>query len=168
MNAHADRTLILLRHGKSGYPTDVADHDRPLAPRGERQAALAGAWISQHLPPVDLILCSTAERTRQTLERTGIVAPTSYLEVIYGAEPDELLAALRDLDDRPRTVLVVGHAPGLPYLAMDLAGSGSDLAAVDRLRTGFPTSAVAVLSITGTWSEVEHGRGALLDVVVPR
>jgi phosphohistidine phosphatase len=155
MNAHADRTLILLRHGKSAYPTDVADHDRPLAPRGERQAALAGAWIGQHLPPVDLILCSTAERTRQTLERTGIVAPTSYLEVIYGA-------------DRPRTVLVVGHAPGLPYLAMDLAGSGSDLAAVDRLRTGFPTSAVAVLSITGTWSEVEHGRGALLDLVVPR
>jgi phosphohistidine phosphatase len=168
MNGDADRTLILLRHGKSAYPTGVADHDRPLAPRGERQAALAGAWISQHLPSVDLILCSTAERTRQTLERTGIVAPTSYLEVIYGAEPDELLAALRDLDDRPRTVLVVGHAPGLPYLGMDLAGSGSDLDAVDRLRTGFPTSAVAVLSITGTWSEVEHGRGALLDVVVAR
>ena len=96
------------------------------------------------------------------------MAPTSYLEVIYGAEPDELLGALRDLDDRPRTVLVVGHAPGLPYLGMELAGSGSDLAAVDRLRTGFPTSAVAVLSITGDWSEIDHGRGALLDVVVPR
>lgn len=157
-----------MRHGKSGYPPGVADHDRPLAPRGERQAALAGAWISQHLPPVDLVLCSTAERTRQTLERTGIMAPTSYLEVIYGAEPDELLDALRDLDAQPRTVLVVGHAPGLPYLGMDLAGSGSELAAVDRLRNGFPTSAVAVLSITGDWTEIDHGRGALLDVVVPR
>jgi phosphohistidine phosphatase len=165
---NGDRTLILLRHGKSGYPPGVADHDRPLAPRGERQAALAGAWISQHLPPVDLVLCSTAERTRQTLERTGIMAPTSYLEVIYGAEPDELLDALRDLDAQPRTVLVVGHAPGLPYLGMDLAGSGSELAAVDRLRNGFPTSAVAVLSITGDWTEIDHGRGALLDVVVPR
>lgn len=168
MNDDADRTLILLRHGKSAYPSGVADHDRPLAPRGERQAALAGAWISQHLPPVDRILCSTAERTRQTLDRTGIVAPTRHLEVIYGAEADELLGALRDLDDRPRTVLVVGHAPGLPYLGMDLAGSGSDLAAVDRLRTGFPTSAVAVLSITGDWSEIDRGRGALRDVVVPR
>ena len=168
MNGDTDRTLILLRHGKSAYPSGVADHDRPLAPRGERQAALAGAWISEHQPAVDLVLCSTAERTRQTLERTGIVAPTSYLEVIYGAEPDELLGALRDLDDRPRTVLVVGHAPGLPQLSLDLAGSGSDLAAVDRLRSGFPTSAVAVLSITGSWTEIDHGRGALLDVVVPR
>lgn len=168
MSDDADRTLILLRHGKSAYPDGVADHDRPLAPRGERQAALAGAWIGQHLPPVDRILCSTATRTRQTLERTGIDAPTSHLEVIYGAEPDELLDALRELDDGPRTVLLVGHAPGLPYLGVDLAGSGSDLAALDRLRDGFPTSAVAVLSITGSWSEIAHGRGALLDVVVPR
>ena len=76
---NGDRTLILLRHGKSGYPPGVADHDRPLAPRGERQAALAGAWISQHLPPVDLVLCSTAERTRQTLARTGIMAPKQAL-----------------------------------------------------------------------------------------
>src|SRR5438067_2354566 len=51
-----DRTLVLLRHAKSAYPAGVADHDRPLAPRGKRQAGLAGDWLRAHLPTVDAVL----------------------------------------------------------------------------------------------------------------
>ncbi len=69
------RTLVLLRHAKSDYPGGVADHDRPLAPRGIREAGLAGDWLRAELPAIDAVLCSTATRTRQTLERTGIEAP---------------------------------------------------------------------------------------------
>src|SRR4029077_3194256 len=88
------RTLVLLRHGKSAYPPGVDDHQRPLAPRGRREAALAGGWITENLPAIDHIICSTAERTRQTLTATGIVTPTALLDfsdAIYEAYPDELL-----------------------------------------------------------------------------
>ncbi len=75
-----DRTLILLRHGKSAYPDKVKDHDRPLAPRGVRQAGLAGKAIRRFGHEVDLVLCSTAERAQATLQsqfRPGRVSPLS-------------------------------------------------------------------------------------------
>src|SRR6202035_2354332 len=74
-----DRTLVLLRHAKSAYPAVVADHERPLAPRGEREAGLAGDWLRAHLPAIDAVLCSTATRTRETLARTGIDAAGRYV-----------------------------------------------------------------------------------------
>ena len=118
------RTLVLLRHGKSAYPPGVNDHDRPLAPRGNREAALAGGWISANLPPVDHIVCSTATRTRQTLQATGLAAPAmlvDFADEIYQAYPDELLEIVAAASPDDRTVLLVGHAPGLPELAEQLA-----------------------------------------------
>ena len=56
------RTLLLMRHAKSSYPPGVADHDRPLAPRGVRQAGLAGAWLRANVPGIDEVLCFTATR----------------------------------------------------------------------------------------------------------
>ena len=111
------RTLVLLRHGKSAYPPGVSDHDRPLAPRGRREAALAGKWIQQHVPPLDYILCSSAARTRQTLEATGLATPTVLVDVsssIYEAYPEELLELVTAAPPADRTVLLVGHAPGVP------------------------------------------------------
>ena len=79
------RTLVLLRHGKSAYPPDVGDHDRPLAPRGVREAGLAGDWLRANVPAVDAVLCSTATRTRETLAGTGVDAPVHYVDRLYGA-----------------------------------------------------------------------------------
>ena len=205
MSAESRRTLVLLRHAKSAYPPGVADHGRPLASRGEREAALAGAWIRRELPSIDRILCSTAERTRQTAAMAGLTEPTAptartsptartarasptartarasrttetvpstpitYTDDIYDAYPDELEDLIRTLDPAERTVVLVGHAPGLPGLAEDLAGSGSDAAALSRMRSKFPTSAIAVLTVDGEWTDV--GRGAttaLVDFVIPR
>ncbi|MDT5172030.1 MAG: phosphohistidine phosphatase, partial [Mycobacterium sp.] len=75
-----DRTLVLLRHAKSAYPDEVADHDRPLAPRGQREAGLAGDWLRTNLPAIDAVLCSTATRARETLAHTGIEAPVRYVD----------------------------------------------------------------------------------------
>jgi phosphohistidine phosphatase len=184
ISAESRRTLILLRHAKSAYPPGVADHERPLAGRGEREAALAGAWIADRQLSIDRILCSTAERTRQTAAVAGLTgppaptaravptaptAPITYTEDIYDAYPDELEDLIRTVDPAERTVVLIGHAPGLPGLAEDLAGSGSDEAALSRMRSKFPTSAVAVLSVDGEWADV--GRGAttsLVDFVIPR
>ena len=112
------RTLLLLRHAKSDYPAGVADHDRPLAARGVREAALAGDWLRAHTPAVDAVLCSTATRTRETLARTRIEAPVSYVDRLYDATPGAVIEEINGVDsgrgdpagDRPRAGDVIGGA----------------------------------------------------------
>jgi phosphohistidine phosphatase len=167
----AARSLALLRHGKSAYPPGVSDHDRPLAPRGNREAALAGSWIGAHLPAVDSIICSSALRARQTLEATGLMAPAvlvDFTSAIYEAYPEELLEIVTSVSQSDHTVLLVGHAPGIPALAEFLAGPGSDGAALNAMASKFPTSAIAVLTFDGDWADIGEGSGQLAHFVVPR
>ncbi|MFM9378351.1 SixA phosphatase family protein [Gordonia sp. VNK21] len=145
--SEAARTLVLMRHGKSGYPDGVWDHERPLAARGRREAALAGRWMADDGLQVDAVLCSTAQRTRETLERTGIGAPVQYAEEIYGGTPADILETVRLLAPADAgTVLVVGHFPGLPETVLTLDAD----AVIDR----FPTSAYAVVSVGVAWDRV--------------
>lgn len=162
------RTLVVMRHGKSGYPEGVPDFERPLAERGRRQAALAGDWMREHLEPIDAVLCSAATRTRETLAATGIEAPAEFLDDIYGAWPGALLEVLRTAPADAETVLMVGHAPGMPALAETLAGESSDPALLREIRAGFPTSAVAVLQTATAWSQINPGDATLVDYVVAR
>lgn len=168
------RTLVLLRHGKSDYPGGVRDHDRPLAPRGRREAALAGALLAARRPPIDAVLCSTALRTRQTLRATGIGAPVQFADEIYDASPGGILqriAAFAAADTDVRCLLVVGHSPGMPGTALTLADHGPEQAAGDRLadlRSRFPTSAYAVLAVPGRWDELTATGAELVDFVIPR
>jgi phosphohistidine phosphatase len=167
-------TLILLRHAKSDYPGGVTDHDRPLAPRGKHEAELAGKWLragrwaSAGERTIDAVLCSTATRARQTLRRTDIDAPTEYTEALYGATADEILDEIRGIHDDVTDLLVVAHAPGLPDTAIELAGSGSDPDAVAALESGFPTSAIAVIDVSGPWADLSPETAALRMIHVPR
>ena len=172
--------MVLLRHGKSGYPDGVADHDRPLAPRGERQAALAGAWLRRHAledgalsGPVAAVLCSSATRTQQTLAHTEIDAPAVVADVLYGAGPGTVIAqingAVETFGFDPDVLLVVGHEPTMSALTLGLSGAdGTDHGAAQQVSMGFPTSAMAVLQFDGPWSGVELGSGALRAFHVPR
>jgi phosphohistidine phosphatase len=168
---HGQRILILLRHGKSAYPPGVGDHQRPLAPRGRREAGLAGSWIGRHLPPIDRVICSTAERTRQTLDATGLPTATTLVDYspdVYEADYDDLLDLVLAIDPADRVVLIVGHGPGLPQLAEPLAGPGSDRDALTRLWDKFPTSAIAVLGVDGPWVGIGGAGTRLEQFVVPR
>lgn len=157
------RVLVLMRHGKSDYPPGVPDHDRPLNARGRDQAAQSGAWMIDQLPPIDAVICSTATRTRETLTRTGIVAPTRYEEAIYGGTPADIIEEISLTDPAVRTLLVVGHFPGLPETALILGG-GIDSPAVRSIEDGFPTSAVAVLDTEQQWDALTPGRSRLIQV----
>lgn len=168
MNA-AQRTLILLRHAKSDYPPGVADYDRPLAKRGIREAALAGDWLRGNAAGLDRVLCSTATRTRNTLQRTGINAPVSYLGELYDAMPGTVIAAINTVGDDVRTLLVIGHEPAMSSVALGLAGApGTNVTVVQQISEKFPTSGIAVLSVTGSWAGVEPGSAALVGFHVPR
>ncbi|MBF6229126.1 histidine phosphatase family protein [Nocardia abscessus] len=161
------RTLILMRHGKSAYPDGVDDHQRPLAPRGRREAGLAGGWLRDTQPPIDAVRCSTATRTRETLTATGITAPVVFESGIYEAAPETLIELVRLSDDDVATLLVIGHAPGMPWTAWELAGNRDGTAAVELSRK-FPTSALAVLRFERAWADVDTGTGELTHFHIPR
>lgn len=165
------RTLLLLRHAKSAYPAGVPDHERPLAPRGIREAPLAGEWIGVNAPPVDAVLCSTATRTRQTLARTGIDAPVEYVDRLYDATPGTVIDLINGVGSRfdgdVQTLLVVGHEPTMSQLALGLNLDG-DGAAVQAIATKFPTSAVAMLGTEEPWDALTLRGAALIAFHVPR
>jgi phosphohistidine phosphatase len=163
------RTLLLLRHAKSDYPAGVPDHGRPLAARGRREAELAGDWLRAHIPAVDAVLCSTATRTRQTLERTRIEAPVSYLDRLYDATPGAVIAEINGVGPDVETLLVIGHEPAMSAVALGLAtADGSNTTAAAHISTKVPTSAIAVLRTAQPWDRVTLSSAALVTFHVPR
>ena len=170
------RTLLLLRHAKSDYRPGVADHDRPLAPRGIREAALAGDWLRAYAPAVDAVLCSTATRTRETLERTRIDAPTEFVDRLYDATPGAVIDEINGVSSRfdcsakdIATLLVIGHEPTMSALSLGLAtADGSNSAAAERISEKFPTSSIAVLRTGDDWSQLTLGSATLVTFHVPR
>jgi phosphohistidine phosphatase len=163
------RTLLLMRHAKSDYPTGVGDHQRPLAARGEREAGLAGDWLRAHAPSVDAVLCSTATRTRETLERTRIDAPANYVDRLYDATPTAVISEINGVDPGVETLLVIGHEPAMSSVALGLATpDGSNKTAAEHISTKFPTSAIAVLRTAESWDQLALSSAALVTFHVPR
>ena len=165
----AMRHLLVLRHAKSEWgPHGLPDHERPLAARGTRAAPQIAAWIDEQGYRPDLVLCSTAVRTRQTLELLGSAVEESTVEIehdLYLAGWPQLLDRLRQLGTRFERVLLVGHNPGLQQLVCALARQGSTR---ERAERKFPTAALAVLALPcASWNELSPGNGELVDFVVP-
>lgn len=170
-----ERTLILLRHAKGEQVEGKPDHDRELAPRGRKDARAVGQWLSDSSRAMvpDLVLCSTSERTRQTLDGVcaggASVKDTHFDERIYEASAATLLDVLREVPDSVNAVLMIGHAPGIPVLATALAQDGAGSTdAIDRLSQGCPTSGLAVLGFEGRWAALAPETAYLRDFVVPR
>ncbi|TJZ44553.1 histidine phosphatase family protein [Streptomyces piniterrae] len=165
------RRLVVLRHAKSARPPDVADHERPLAPRGRRDAPAAGRWLrdADWLP--ELVLCSTSQRTRETWDlaaaQLGTPPPARYEPALYAATVPELLTAVREVPAHVHTLLLIGHNPSTQDLVLTLAGDGLG-DALPRTQESFPTSAIAVLTWYGTWQAIEPGKALLTEMVVPR
>ncbi|GAC1395764.1 MAG: histidine phosphatase family protein [Mycobacterium sp.] len=167
------RTLLLLRHAKSDYPTGIVDHERPLAPRGEREAGLAGDWLRAQAPAINAVLCSTATRTRETLARTRIDAPVDFVDRLYDATPGTVIDEINSVDSRfgpdVETLLVIGHEPTMSALALGLASpDGSNTTAAERISAKFPTSAIAVLRTAEPWAQLRLSGAALVGFHVPR
>jgi phosphohistidine phosphatase len=168
------KTILLLRHAKSSWDSAAQnDHDRPLNKRGERAAALMAVHLSKTGLRLDLILCSTAMRTRQTLaplvKALDVPAPPISLEKdLYLASEDALLGRLRALPEDVETVLLIGHNDGIGQLADALAARGPE-PALSQLREKYPTGTLATLRFAnGRWSDLHPGACELLAFVRPR
>jgi phosphohistidine phosphatase len=160
------KLLVLLRHAKSSWADPhLPDHDRPLNTRGRQAAALVGRRFRQDGPRADLVLCSSALRTRQTLERLELPKGVEVVieDELYGATAALLLTRIRQVPPRYGSVLLIGHNPGIVDLASLLDRGG--LAAVAK----FPTGAVAVLHfVIATWDEMTRGTGNVEEFFTPK
>ncbi|SFW49585.1 SixA phosphatase family protein [Amycolatopsis australiensis] len=153
------RRLIILRHAKSAWPDDVPDHERPLGPRGLRDAPRLGRWLGDNGYVPEHVLCSTARRTRETWAGIAGELPSrpdvEYDDDLYGAGPAEFLHAIRGVSDEVATLAVVGHEPGVSELALHLAGYGDD---TRQVRAKFPTGAAVVVDTADSWADLETGK----------
>lgn len=142
-----DRSLVLLRHGKSDWSAGASDLHRPLMPRGRRQAAEAGRWLADTMPAPDLAVVSPAQRARSTwdLAAAELASPVSERidERVYAASATALMDLVRDLPDAVLTAVLVGHNPGLEDLVSALTGRWVTM----------PTACLAVVVLPGSWSE---------------
>jgi phosphohistidine phosphatase len=165
--------LLLLRHAKSSWgDTKLPDRERPLSKRG-RRAAVAMRHVMRELGLVpDLVLVSPARRTQDTLARlepwdeTPLIEP---MEVLYLATAPQLLAVLHGVAETVRSVLLIGHNPGMHELALMLADKQTVADEPARqLAAGYPTGALAEFAIAGTWQRLDAGGGRLLRFLAPR
>lgn len=150
-------TLIVLRHAKAATSLGMPDVDRPLAGRGRKDAREAGDRLRAAGLRPDRVICSTALRTRQTLEGLGIDAPVDFEARVYGNDAGAILGLLREQD--AGTLLLIGHNPSMYRLVYDLTGAIDD---------HFPTSATAVIEFDGEWADLWPGTGRLASLWVPR
>ncbi len=166
-----DRTLVLLRHAKAVPPETMADLDRPLAERGRADAAAAGRYLVAQGIEADLVLCSPSIRTTETWEYAAQAGATTtdlwFDRRIYNADTDGLLDVVQEAPPEARTVILIGHAPGIPWLADQLALDGTSPERVE-LTKKYPTSGLTILHHTTRWSDLAADDCDLVSFVIPR
>ena len=121
----------------------------------------------------DMVLVSTAQRTMQTLQalepwdETPLVEP---MDSLYLAPAPALLATLRGVPETVRSVLLVGHNPGLHELAVLLVGAQETLGNADMrsLADAYPSGALAEFALPGPWQSTAEGTGRLIRFICPR
>jgi phosphohistidine phosphatase len=165
MNGHTTgKHLLLLRHAKSSWEDPgLADHDRPLSPRGRRAARAIRGYLRKHEIPITLVLCSSARRTRETVELVDPGGEVQIEDGLYGASADDLLERIRQLPEQEGVVMLVGHNPSMHELALGLAKHPQELAG----RT-YPTGGLAWFSFSGSWRSLAPGQAELTEFVTPR
>lgn len=164
-----------MRHAKSDWDhPGLQDRQRPLSTRGRKAAPRVGSWMRETGLEPDLVLCSTAVRTRETLELLGDAIPSGtpvhFLDALYHASVHTLLEEIRNAPPEAKCLLVVGHNPGLHELIWRLPVPGSmppDVLA--RLRLKLPTGSLAHFRAPdGGWGSVAQRSLEFVEWITPR
>lgn len=164
------KQLYLLRHAKSSWKdTSLPDHDRPLTGRGRRASKTIARHLREQAIEPELVLCSTARRARETLDRIEPALGTSTVHVeddLYAASAGALLERLRSVPDTVESVMLIGHNPGLQELALEVAHPSPT---ARELATKYPTAALATLEFSASgWRQLNAAAAELVALVRPR
>ncbi|MBX7054421.1 MAG: histidine phosphatase family protein [Pyrinomonadaceae bacterium] len=158
------KTLYLMRHAKSSWDNaGLADHDRPLNDRGRRDATFMGGIARERAILPEIIVCSTAERARQTEElfcsSAGFDGVSAVESRIYEASVGRLAEIVSVIGPEFGTAMLIGHNPGMEGLIYYLTGSIEPM----------PTAAIAVIELRiGKWADIDAGSGQLAGVLRPK
>ena len=157
--------LMLFRHAHADRPADVADHERPLSARGQQEAKRMGAHIGEQGLVPDLVIVSSARRTQETWTTASAAGALSVKKVneprVYESTAGDLLEVVREQDPTHKSIMLVGHNPGMERLAAWLLKSG-DPTALARLQTEFVVAGLAVLGFQAdSWAELDVQSGHL-------
>ncbi|HEU5421501.1 MAG TPA: histidine phosphatase family protein [Streptosporangiaceae bacterium] len=154
--------LIVMRHAKAGELPGGPDHERALRKRGWHDATAAGRWLRDSGFVPEAAICSSARRTRQTWQQVaaelGGEVPCSTDQRLYQADVSDLLEIIAETPGQPASLMYVGHNPAAAQLAADLTGT----------ELHFPTSAIAVVGLPGSWDQIAPRTGDLLASWTPR
>lgn len=153
------RTLVLMRHATAEGWSAAGDKGRHLTEAGRAEARGAGAELAGL--GITHVLCSSATRTRETLDALGLSATVEYMDALYNCEPEVMAQRIGEVDDQVPVLLVVGHSPAVPMLTASLLWE-ANRAQADEVSCGFPTASRAVLDVDGPWSSVADGAAARL------
>jgi phosphohistidine phosphatase len=164
--AATTRTLLVLRHAEAGGEPGVNDLQRPLTGSGRRDAEAAGRWLLARGIVPGRVICSPAQRTRETWARLsaalGTAAPgpgaVSFDQRVYDAGVQALLYLVAEQAEDIATVMIVGHNPAVAELAALLTG---------RQGIGFPPCALAVIQIGTNWPDTAPGTAGLASLWTP-
>jgi phosphohistidine phosphatase len=162
------KQLYVLRHAKSSWDDSrLEDHERPLSARGRRAARLIGSHLRSEAIVAELVLCSAAQRTRETLAAAGIGGEVVIDPELYAASASGVLERLRRVPPQTASVMLIGHNPTLQILTLRLAAREDD-PLIDAVREKFPTGALATLAVGCGWRELDIGAARLTSFIRPR
>ena len=156
-------TLLVLRHGKADWGAS-SDHERSLATRGRRDAAVVGEFLSAMGLTPDSVITSSAVRARTSVEVAAEAGSWGCAirgtDRFYDSTPGQVLEVVQGEAESTKTLLIAGHEPTWSTLVSLLIGGGA---------VSFPTAALACIEFAvENWSEVEPSRGRLAWLVTPQ
>lgn len=167
MSSNAPLTLFILRHGKASDQANT-DFDRPLTSRGQQQAIEKGLLLKQRTSSINTILCSEALRTRETLKYLNLDLKQTQIitdKELYLCDPETLLMHVQQVQ-HARSILLIGHNPGLHQFAYDLLPRNQSYQnqTIDALSASFPTCALAEFQFDyNNWSDIRWHQGTLIS-----
>jgi phosphohistidine phosphatase len=164
------RDLLLLRHAKSDrQQLSSGDISRPLNKRGRGAALRVGNWMKRHRIRPQWVICSTALRTRETLDlmRSEVNIADELIAFdkrAYLADVGALLAILARCPEDMNNILVIGHNPGMEQLLDYLCGPKLPLSEKGKL---MPAGTLAQVSLPDDWRKLAPGSGKLARIIRP-
>jgi len=166
------KRLFVMRHAKSSWDNPgLDDHERPLAPRGQRAVEVMSSYLQSSSIEPQLVLCSSSRRTRETLRGIAVGGKHLIEPALYAATCEEVLVRLQQLPEDVTSAMLIGHNPTIQMVVLRLSnhdGSGVADPRRDAMKRKFPTGALATLAFECGWADLGAGRARLEEFVTPK
>jgi len=162
------KKLYLLRHAQSQPSFDIADKDRTLTDHGKKEATSLGTYMSKNNIIPDQIICSTAIRTRKTLDSLKQSIKTdniNFSDSIYNASTGDILKEIQNTADDIKSLLIIGHNPAIHATGQLIAPNG-DKEAIHKHTIAYPPNTLTIIDCpTDKWSDIQPSINIMTEYI---